>query len=82
MKPGLPGRVPLEKARKACPHGTLIPTDATEFTHSGILISFLLHHVQRERKTNPGYTFRLGALGFCFGKVQLLRISGEFFKHN
>ncbi|GIY99640.1 hypothetical protein CEXT_416581 [Caerostris extrusa] len=29
-------------------------------------------------KTNPENTFRLGALGFCFGKVQLLRISEEF----
>ncbi|GIY30756.1 hypothetical protein CEXT_529511 [Caerostris extrusa] len=71
-------RVPLEKARKTCHHGTLIPTDTTEFIHSGTLISFLLHHVQKERKTNLGNTFRLGAFGFCFGKVQLLRISEEF----
>ncbi|GIY36606.1 hypothetical protein CDAR_111171 [Caerostris darwini] len=37
---------------------------------------------QKERKTNPGNTFRLGVLGFCFGKVLLLRITEEFFKHN
>ncbi|GIY36600.1 hypothetical protein CDAR_111141 [Caerostris darwini] len=75
----LPERVPLEKDRKTCHHGTLIPTDATEFTHSGTLISFLLHHVpKRKENQSRGYTFRLGAVGFCSVKVQLLRIREEF----
>ncbi|GIY30758.1 hypothetical protein CEXT_529531 [Caerostris extrusa] len=43
-------RVPLEKARKTCHHGTLIPTDTTEFTHSGI--DFLPPSPYPKRKEN------------------------------